>query len=296
MNYVLGRADKLVEATGNDESAATVYTPAADIGSSAGTGPRPVPHTAPVAAAPSSAFSPPSAFGNPVVTPSAPVVRPGSAVKVISAAEAANPSPGTGRISGPPRHGTAQGTGAAGSSAAISSSGLSLATLPQAAAFPPPGIESIAPQRTAARPGSAGQSQMFNGPAPETKRPLGLLLGTLAVGAVLGFMFAKSTIKPPVDASGCARPSSSPKDIEAAYELLLKAQMMFEAGDPSGASSKAQEAQTRSGTSRGHYILGTMRLAAGDAAGALAHYRCVLELGPASQEATAIQRLLNNKR
>jgi hypothetical protein len=112
----------------------------------------------------------------------------------------------------------------------------------------------------------------------------------LAIGGAAGFGIAKLTTPKPevVNSSGCARPSGSTADVEAAYDLLMQSQLMMEAGDLTKAVEKANEAQTRSGTAKGHYMLGRIRMKGGDVSSGLNHYRCVFELAPTSDEAKRI--------
>jgi hypothetical protein len=133
-------------------------------------------------------------------------------------------------------------------------------------------------------------------PADEPRAPPWALLGlVLVVGAGAGFAggrFTAPRIAETAGGDGCARPSQTPGDIEAAYDMLLKSQMQLESGDLQAAALRANEAQARSGTAKGHFMLGQIRLASGDVASALAHYRCVLQMAPGGDEAKAVLKRL----
>lgn len=152
--------------------------------------------------------------------------------------------------------------------------------------------------RTQNRP-SGIESQQQGGPMPAvpmmaptpTPFPIAVVVIAVVVGAGLGFGGARLTAPKEVAATagvGCARPSTATADVEAAYDLLLKAKGYLDAGDVEKAATRINEAQTRSGTARGHYLLGRLRLQSGDVAAGVNHYRCVLELGPGSDEAKAV--------
>ncbi|MDP2345697.1 MAG: protein kinase [Deltaproteobacteria bacterium] len=120
--------------------------------------------------------------------------------------------------------------------------------------------------------------------------PVVFVAVALVLGGLAGFGIAKATAPKveAVNATGCARPSAATADVEAAYDLLLQSQLNLEAGDLVKAVAKANEAQMRSGTAKGHYMLGRIRMKGGDVSSGLNHYRCVFELAPMSDEAKKI--------
>ncbi len=184
------------------------------------------------------------------------------------------------------------------SSSSLSSSASSSFSVPQSQASAPAltldrsrmrvpvGVESHT--QTLPAPGSTGMLT----PAEPRAFPVVAVAIALVVGLGAGFGIAKATSSaPPVQSNnGCARPSAASADVEAAYDLLLKSQMELEAGDLSKAAQRASEAQVRSGTAKGHYMLGKIRMQSGDVGAALTHYRCVIEMAPGSDEAKSVTR------
>ena len=127
--------------------------------------------------------------------------------------------------------------------------------------------------------------------------PKAALVVALVVGAVAGFAGGRASAPasaPGAAGLGCARSSGTPADVEAAYDLLLQAQMFIESGDLTAATVKASEAQARSGTAKGHFLLGRVRLQAGDVAAGLTHFRCVMELGPSGDEAKYVAAMMSS--
>ncbi len=151
--------------------------------------------------------------------------------------------------------------------------------------------------------GSLGNSQSgnFGGNANVVAAsggvPVVAVVVAVVVGLAAGFGIAKATQKEaPAASNGCARASAATADVEAAYDLLLKSQLELESGDLAKAAARANEAQARSGTAKGHYMLGKIRMQTGDVGSGLNHYRCVFELAPSSDEAKNIANALTAKK
>jgi len=127
--------------------------------------------------------------------------------------------------------------------------------------------------------------------------PVAMLAAVAVVVGAAAFGAGRFTAPAPAagGATGCARPSAATADVEAAYDLLLQSQMQMDAGDLQSAAMRANEAQARSGTAKGHFMLGRIRIQSGDVASALTHYRCVLELGPGGDEAKKVASMLRGK-
>ena len=162
-------------------------------------------------------------------------------------------------------------------------------TLDRSRARPPPGIEAAgaAPVSLAAVPRPMVVMPLGSSPTPSSSSPLPVAAIALAVlvAAAAGFFGGRFTAPAPASSgvTGCARTSSATSDVEAAYDLLLQSQMQLDSGDLQAAAMRATEAQARSGTAKGHFMLGRIRSQSGDVASALTHFRCVLEAKRVSQ-------------
>ncbi len=190
-------------------------------------------------------------------------------------------TPGTPRSAVRPRGlGSADGPSFSNPGAVAPGSGRSepALTLDRTRNRAPSGVESA---------GGPTIAPLMLAPSSPSSFPVALVAIALVVGAAVGFGIGRATAPKPevVSNSGCARPSTATADVEAAYDLLLQSQIQLDAGDIQGATEKATEAQARSGTAKGHFMLGRIRMKGGDVSSGLNHYRCVFELAPTSDEA-----------
>ena len=175
-------------------------------------------------------------------------------------------------------------------------------TLDRSRARPPPGIEAAAASpvsaaSVAARPMVVMPLGSPSSSSSSSPRPVAAIAVAVLVAAAAGFFGGRFTAAAPVASgvSGCARPSSATSDVEAAYDLLLQSQMQLDSGDLQAAAMRATEAQARSGTAKGHFMLGRIRSQSGDVASALTHFRCVLEMGPGGEEAKRVSQLIKGR-
>ncbi len=167
------------------------------------------------------------------------------------------------------------------SSPALSSSGLTLGT--QAGARAPIGIE---PQSRA-----ASSTHIVAASAPKGT-PIALMIAAALVGVVVGVVGAKATAPPKARDIGCGVPSTNAARIDQAYALLGTANALLEASDLVGAQAKAGEANAVSASARGHFILMLAKQRGHEAAGTVAHMRCVLELGAGGDDAARVERMV----
>jgi serine/threonine protein kinase len=182
-------------------------------------------------------------------------------------------------------------------------------TLDRSRMRPPPGVEPARAQQGAGAPSvsspmvvaspldSSLSSSSSSSSSSFSMPPIAMLAAVAVVVGAAAFGAGRFTAAAPAagGATGCARPSGATSDVEAAYELLLQSQMQMDAGDLQSAAMRANEAQARSGTAKGHFMLGRIRIQSGDVASALTHYRCVLELGPGGDEAKKVASMLRGK-
>lgn len=150
---------------------------------------------------------------------------------------------------------------------------------------PPTGIDVVPRQDSQLR------SQMMAATQPRGT-PVGLLAAALVVGLVVGFLAAKSLEEPPARVDACAKPSTVPTEIDRAYALLGTAQGLLEAADFAHAEDRAAEANRISGSARGHFLLGTIAQRSGQAAVAISHFKCVIELGAGGEDASRVEQLI----